>query len=359
MPEIYFFIQHYPNWKTGGHKYHSRLYEWALRNGYNAKVFGNSKIEDRYFKNKIIRVFYGLLNTFRIPRKSLIVMTNASFLDYILPIKLNKLLKRQKYFFIIHHLVQKEKPGSRSRRFLESKFIKCADYIITVSETTRKQLHDLGLANENIAIIPPGLDKADISNKVFPDKFTMLYVGTIEKRKGLIDVIRALNDLIGYDYKLNVVGLIKEEEYFDEISQLINDQNLNERVIFLGRLSDDELIEQYRHASIFIFPSYWEGYGMVVAEALAWGLPVIASKISAFEELITDGREGYFFKAGDPDDISSKLKFILDNREILKELSANALKRADVMLSYDQMSLEIMKEVDKFIEANNDYFEPR
>lgn len=357
MTTTYFFIQHYPNWKTGGHKYHSRLYEYALSKGYPVKVFGNSRVEDKYFKNKIIRIFFGLLNTFRIPKKNVILMTNASFLDYILPIYINKVLKRHKYFFIIHHLVQDEKPASRSRRFLEKAFVRSADHHIAVSEFTKNRLKELGLVKKDINVISPGLDIRPIDLNLKPnDMLKLLYVGTIERRKGVLDIIMALKYLGQYDFELKIVGLIKEEDYYQNILSVLKDSGIENKVKFLGRVSDEKLEECYINSNLFVFPSYWEGYGMVIAEAMSYGLPVVISDIPVFKELITDGNEGYFFKTGNIESFTNVLENIFKNKVKLKMHSLYAFETVKHFLSYDEVSQKIMDEVDSFISDNKKFF---
>lgn len=349
--KIYFFIQHYPAWKTGGHKYHSKLYEYALNKGYPVSVFGNSKIEDKYFKNKIIRIFYGIWNSLRIPRNSVIVMTNASFLDYFFPIYFVKPFKQHKYFFIIHHLVQNEKPDSKSRRFLEDAFLKKADYFITVSETTKRQLSKYRFISPKIKIVNPGVDSKPSEKfiKVFPEKFTMLYVGTIEKRKGLMDLVKAIEFIKNKNFKINAVGLIKEEGYYQKIIEYLKITNSEHLVEFHGRVTDDKLDWFYKSSSLFVFPSYWEGYGMVVTEALSRGLPVAVSNIPAFQEIITDGQEGVFFEINKPQDIAEKISLLINNNELLNSMSEKAIERAMSFNTYDEMSSKIMNDIEEFI----------
>lgn len=357
MTTTYFFIQHYPNWKTGGHKYHSRLYEYALKKGYPVKVFGNSRIEDKYFKNKIIRLYYGLLNTFRIPKKNVILMTNASFLDYIIPIYINKLLKRHKYFFIIHHLVQDEKPASRSRRFLEKAFVKAADHHIAVSEFTKSRLKELNLVNTEVNVVPPGLDKRPFGlGMKSNENFRLLYVGTIERRKGILDLVKVLKNFKHYKLELNIIGLVKEDDYYGQILSVIKEDGIENMVNFLGRVSNEKLEEYYISSNLFVFPSYWEGYGMVIAEAMSYGLPVVISDIPVFKELITHGKEGYFFELNNPASLTSILDNIFKDKVLLKIHSMNAYETVTNFLSYDETSQKIMDEVDSFILDNKKFF---
>lgn len=351
MNKIYFFIQHYPNWKTGGHKYHSILYQFSKPKGYNVCVFGNSRIEDKYFKNKIIRIYYGLLNTFRIPSGSLILMTNAPFLDYILPILINKILQRHKYFFIIHHLVQIERPRNKLIKFLESVFIKLSDAQAAVSLTTRKQLLDFGLINIDIPVFPPGLDLKvkDLQlKKLFPDKHKLLYVGTIEKRKGLLDLIEALKMVRDNNYELNVIGAIKDRSYYDKIMNKVAEYGLENKVNFVGRVEQKILESYYLNSSIFVFPSYWEGYGMVVAEAMSYGLPVLISRIPVFEEIVEHKKEGYLFETGNSKQLSEYLQTLLNDKDKLLEMSGNALKRAKGFNSWEETCSNIMEYVKNF-----------
>jgi len=356
LRSIYFCIQHYPNWRTGGHKFHSILYEYAISKGYDAYVFGNTKIEDKYYKNKFIRIFYGLWNTFKIPSGALILMTNASFLDYILPIILNKIFKRHKYFFIVHHLVQDEKPSSIFRKLLETQFVKLADGFIAVSETTKKRLQVLNLVEREIPVVSPGVDKNNFcqGSKVFPNKHKLLYVGTIERRKGLIDLIDALKFIEKFDYELNIIGELIEDDYYKDILNKIKAYKLDSNVNFLGRVSRDILSEYYLNSTVLVFPSHWEGYGMVVAEALSFGLPVLVTKIPVFEELIENGKHGLLFEVADSKGIANLLRRVFDNSKELTIMSINALNKVNELYSWDETSEKVMKILENFMNENQE-----
>lgn len=154
-------------------------------------------------------------------------------------------------------------------------------------------------------------------------KFTMAYVGQIEPYKGVIDLIKIVNGLAG-DWELLIAG---DGSAMREATKWSLD---NPRVKLLGRLDTDELEQKiWSEADILINPSKTaESFGMVVIEAFARGIPVLASKIGALPDLVRDGETGWLFKPGDQLDLKRSIEFIMSNRDQLKAMKDNCLKEA-------------------------------
>lgn len=170
---------------------------------------------------------------------------------------------------------------------------KTADRIIAISQKTKADIiHYFGTDESKIDVIYQGCDagfytvktaseKAHIKSKYqLPDEF-LLSVGTIEERKNLALLIKAL-PLLSSNIKLVVVG--KPTAYLQKINRLIATSNLQNRVIFLHDVAFDELPALYQMASVFVYPSRYEGFGIPVLEALNSQTPVIAATGSCLEE---------------------------------------------------------------------------
>ena len=153
----------------------------------------------------------------------------------------------------------------------------------------------------------PGLAVPEIPNGVDTSRFfpatrredgtcELLFVGRLAPQKGVHILLHALA-LIPEGWRLRIAGDGPERE---RLSALAATLGLADRVRFLGWTQRDALPELYRSADIFVFPSYDEGMPNVVLEALASGLPIVATRIAGNDQLVTDGENGALVPAGNP-----------------------------------------------------------
>ncbi|MEW6455366.1 MAG: glycosyltransferase family 1 protein [Acidobacteriota bacterium] len=211
--------------------------------------------------------------------------------------------------------------------------------IITVSENSKKDiLRHFPEARDKISVIYNGID-----NRFFKDLqiqvrekegLYILYTGNIKKHKNLETLIKAYSKLEkSFPHKLMIVG----GNPYRELVKIVDELNLNEKVIFKGYVSESELISLYEQASLFIFPSLYEGFGIPPLEAMAMGIPVLSSNFSSLPEILKDG--AIYFNPLDENELFEKAKELLSNemqkeklikkgKEIAKEYSwkNNALK---------------------------------
>lgn len=176
---------------------------------------------------------------------------------------------------------------------------KISDAVIAISKNTKRDLVRLLHANPGkIRIIYEGVGRdyfdppdettfARLKHKwQLPEKY-IYYVGSLEPRKNLVTVVRALHRL-----KLNNNDTIKlvvsggKSWLTTELYQTIQELKLEQQVIFTGRVTETEKIALLHHALVFAFPSFYEGFGLMVLEAFACGCPVIASNVSSLPEVI-------------------------------------------------------------------------
>lgn len=123
----------------------------------------------------------------------------------------------------------------------------------------------------------------------------LLYVGTVYKRKGISYLINALGMMNKQERKnihLDIVGNIISKNYYNKLRILVLKSGLEDIISFSGRVSDEELRNYYSKAYCFVFPSLLEGYGMVLIEAMSYGLPVVAFNNSAIPFTVKDGING-------------------------------------------------------------------
>jgi len=155
------------------------------------------------------------------------------------------------------------------------------------------------------------------------EKIIMAYVGQIEPYKGIIDLIKAVQGLAG-NWELLVAG---DGGAMMEATKWSAD---NPKVKLLGRLAPQQLEQEiWSKADILINPSkVAESFGLVVIEAYARGIPVLASKIGALKDIVLENKTGWLFKAGDQLDLKRSIEFILANQDQLKLMKENCLEEA-------------------------------
>ncbi|HAL85445.1 MAG TPA: glycosyltransferase family 1 protein [Deferribacteraceae bacterium] len=207
--------------------------------------------------------------------------------------------------------------------------IKQASGIITGSYYTKREITEyFNLSDDSVEVIYHGYDK----NMFFPGKVKtdskpfMLFVGSVEPRKNLLNLLKAYNELPLYlkkDFSLKIAGY--QGWGNKDVLKLI-DQN-KEYISYTGYLSNFEIAELYRSASLFIYPSFYEGFGLPPIEAMASGCPVIVSNRTSLPEVCGDA--AVYIEPQSIDDITSKIKAVLEDESLRDRLSIAGISQAD------------------------------
>lgn len=168
---------------------------------------------------------------------------------------------------------------------LESRVLAAAAAVIVTSdETARTLAATLGVAPGKIAVAPPGLDPAPAAPRR-GDPPVVLGVGTISARKDWPTLVAALARVAGRDWRCVIAGdAARDAEAASTLRALLVETGLEDRVALPGALPRREIDALYARADLFCLPSRYEGFGMVVVEAMARGLPVLAAEAGATPE---------------------------------------------------------------------------
>lgn len=180
-----------------------------------------------------------------------------------------------------------------------------SDKCVTVSKYTQDAVYrKFGKLANKTCVIPNGCDSVRLTLKdenappPLNEKY-ILYVGNIKPHKNVAFAIKAFIETLSSEYKFIVVG--KNEGFYNKEFNFDKEiQTLSGSVIFTGQVSDVELYNYYRHASLFVFPSLYEGFGLPLLEAMAFKIPIISSWATSLPEVGKDAI--YYF---DPTDQSS------------------------------------------------------
>lgn len=225
-------------------------------------------------------------------------------------------------------------------------------YIITPTEYAKAKIHQhIGIDLEKIAVVyegPKNFSKAAnaTANWTPPNLPYLLHVGVWEKRKNIPNLLKAFKQLIDeleQPLQLVLVGTGNQKKYSDDsekIIETIQALHLSERVICTGYLLDADVAKAYQHASLYIFPSYNEGFGIPILEAFHFNIPVLVANNSCLPEVGGDAVIPF-----DPfcvNDIKEKISHVLMNPQLqamLKEKGSQQLLK----YSWTKASIEIIQ----------------
>jgi glycosyltransferase involved in cell wall biosynthesis len=214
-----------------------------------------------------------------------------------------------------------------------------SDCILTVSEASKRDiLHLFNVPPEKIVVVCNAIDShfsvtpseeavARVRERYQLDHKFVLYVGNIKPHKNLVRLIEAFDELRRSgqdDLKLLIIG--------DQISKLpalrraVHRHKLHKYVRFLGYVSDDQLAILYRLASVFAFPSLYEGFGLPPLEAMASGTPVVTSNVSSMPEVVGDA--AVLVNPYDVDSIVDGLRRVLTDPVLAAEMRRKGIERS-------------------------------
>ena len=224
-------------------------------------------------------------------------------------------------------------PIHRANAYKMVKEYELADYIVTPSSFARSSFIKHGVQSEKIIVVPCGVDTQFFraENKRVPEKFTVIFVGLLSVRKGVHHLLEAWNMLAlpESQAQLILVGSLQKDLY-----QLLPNYKLASNVIIHGPTDKHRLKRLYSQASVLVLPSLEDGFGMVIGEAMASGLPVITTTRCAGPDLIEPGKNGFIVEAGKSNSLAEKISWCYHNQTAAHEMGKDAQQKS-LQLSWD------------------------
>lgn len=202
------------------------------------------------------------------------------------------------------------------------------DKFIAVSQYQRDKLISRGVDRERISTIHNFIDTENLHPKYVPGKY-FLYFGRIERIKGVFTLVDVMKKL-GTSTKLKIIGEGNAK------SELINYLLVNEiaNVEVCAAMSGDDLIKEIRNCLCVIVPSEWpETFGLTIVESFACGKPVICSNSGGMPEVVSHGRDGLIFEAGNREELGKYVTYMNNNRAIAEDFGRRAREKAVVQFS--------------------------
>jgi len=240
-------------------------------------------------------------------------------------------------------------------KFLIRRVINLPNKVIVLSLSWRKFLVKI-MPENNIAIIGNFIDPSEFEelqdeNRSSNEKVTVLFVGgSGAKEKGLYDVINAI-PAVTKQCK-NVLFVFVACSGIKGLSTLCEHKGVAAYTRILGFLHGSEKIKVFSESDIFVLPSYAEGLPITMLEAMAAGLPVIASSVGAIPDVLQDGRNGFLIQAGDYSALAEKILLLASDAGLRQEIAQNNI--AKIREHYDATVVlqKIRNEYDKLLNKN-------
>ena len=238
-----------------------------------------------------------------------------------------------------------------------------ADHIITSSEHSKNDIiKHLGISKEKISIIYLAVDKTYqkevlrsqiqmVLKKYHIDGPYILNIGTINPRKNLEFLVRVFAEVKHRNksnHKLVITG--KKGWHYDQLFSLVKDLNLGKDVIFTGYVEEDDKPPLYHGATLFAFPSFYEGFGLPPLEAMTSGVPTISSNMSSLPEVIGNG--GISLSPTDEEEWVKAIIKLLNNGSERERLIKLGYKQAD-KFSWEKCAKETLAVYHKVLDEKH------
>lgn len=175
---------------------------------------------------------------------------------------------------------------------------------------------EFGISKEKLHIIPMGI-RIDDTEKTPNDTLQLLFVGRIARVRRIELLLQAVEKLT-LPFHLTIAGgeektsSVTRSGYLKELKDLTERLNLNSKVTFTGRKTQEDLESYYKMADIFLYPSKYENFGQPLIEAGAHGLPIVTTPVGVARDIVIDGETGYL-TSDDPKAISEGIYLLRDS----------------------------------------------
>lgn len=298
--------------------------------GFN-RILKQEKLDLMHFTHFNAPVFYN---------RPFVVTIHDLTLSFFPGKKMNRFIHRWAYHFVISSVTRKAKK------------------IIAVSNHTKKDLiQTLQVPEKKVTVIYNGVSRQfgsteatkrqHLMKKLGLSKPFFLYTGVWRDHKNIVGLIKAFvafNQEVGKQYELVITGA--PNATYHEVPDTIKQLKAENEVHLVGLVSEADLYALYLHALAYVFPSFYEGFGLPPLEAMQCGTPVIVSNASAIPEVCGEGNALYF-DPYDIRDIQAKLKLFIKD-PILRQRLMDRGKEHVKTFSWEKMTKEVLKVYDSF-----------
>jgi glycosyltransferase involved in cell wall biosynthesis len=201
------------------------------------------------------------------------------------------------------------------------------NYYISISRKMTDQLLDLGINRHEIAYLPNGVDVNLFRPNGEKTDNLLLFVGRVTLHKGLNVLVKSLHYL-KKPVHLVLIGPVENTEK-TTIFKLIEDetQRGQHKITYLGVMNNVDIIKWYQKATLFVLPSFYEGFPITIIEALSCETPVVATPVGGIPEVVEDHKTGTLIPLNNPIALAEAIEYLLDNKGIRDKYGQEGRKK--------------------------------
>ncbi len=233
------------------------------------------------------------------------------------------------------------KRRKKLRKFYDGMFgksvIGSVDIVICHSRNEKELLSNFSLPDEKIRIVPAGVDFKSFETIPSPDRFRefynineriILYVGRLASNKGLKHLIDAMPNIISQFKDTTLVMIGEDEGQRKMLEERAEKLNIKDKVVFTGHITDDELFRSaYSACDVFVLPSEYEAFGLVLLEAMACEKPCVATNVGGVPEVLDEGKTGMLVEYGNSDKLAKAIIELLGDENKRKNMGRAGRER--------------------------------
>jgi glycosyltransferase involved in cell wall biosynthesis len=206
----------------------------------------------------------------------------------------------------------------------ERELLEAAPRIIVDTAYVEDKLKAYGLKRvPEMHVIPQGIDEVYYVIQCNPKSNVILCVGAISPRKGHLYTVEMFNRLRarGVDAKLRIIGSLADKTYYEQLKQKVAESKYKNDILLEANLPREELLKAYAEAKLFVLHSREESQGIVFAEAMATGVPVVATKIGGIPYVVEDGKSGWLCPYGNVETMTDMVVQLMTDDALWKQYS--------------------------------------
>jgi glycosyltransferase involved in cell wall biosynthesis len=223
---------------------------------------------------------------------------------------------------------------------------------VVLNEPLKRKLIEKGIPEEKLEVIPNGVSVEDfelskeeverVRKKYGLEGVVVMFAGTVTPRKGVFELIRAAEILNNKDVLFLIVGNLNlDREYAQKVMEYARIKGINAK--FTGFVPYEDLKALYSACDVFVLPSFEEGHGIVLTEAMASGKPLIGSNVGGIPMQIKDGWNGFLVEPGNEKQLAEKIGYLIENEEERAIMGKNSRKLAKEEFDWEKIAEKYLR----------------
>jgi glycosyltransferase involved in cell wall biosynthesis len=222
---------------------------------------------------------------------------------------------------------------------IESETIRRSNKLTAVSPTVANEIIEYGMDPAVVTTVWNGVDEKRFSPLLNPEntKKYILYAGVLRARKGLFDLLECAEQVCKANKTIKFL-ISGTGPYLIKLQNEIQKRGLKNRVILLGYVDRQKLIHLYQNATLQVIPSHYEGLPTVLLEAMACGLPVVATEIGGHKDVISNGVNGFLVPPKNPQIMAETILKLLEDHGLMEKVGKEARKTIEKYYTWEKIA---------------------